>query len=62
MVIGEPGKAIPAERALEHVLGYAVGLDMTLRDLQSEAKKRGEPWCVAKGFDGSAPVSAVVAP
>jgi len=59
VVIGEAGKAIPAERALRHVLGYAVGLDMTLRDLQSEAKSRGEPWCVAKGFDGSAPVSAV---
>jgi 2-keto-4-pentenoate hydratase/2-oxohepta-3-ene-1,7-dioic acid hydratase in catechol pathway len=60
-VIGRPGKAIPVERALDHVMGYAVGLDMTLRDLQSEAKSRGEPWCVAKGFDGSAPVSPVVA-
>jgi 2-keto-4-pentenoate hydratase/2-oxohepta-3-ene-1,7-dioic acid hydratase in catechol pathway len=60
VVIGEAGKAIPVERALGHVLGYAVGLDMTLRDLQSEAKSRGEPWCVAKGFDGSAPVSSVV--
>lgn len=61
VVIGETGKAIPAGEALRHVLGYAVGLDMTLRDLQSEAKSRGEPWCVAKGFDASAPVSAVVA-
>jgi len=60
VVIGEPGKSIPVERAMDHVLGYAVGLDMTLRDMQSAAKKRGEPWCVAKGFDGSAPVSAVV--
>ena len=60
VVIGEAGKAIPVERALDHVLGYAIGLDMTLRDLQSEAKSRGEPWCVAKGFDGSAPVSPVV--
>ena len=60
VVIGATGKSIPAERALDHVLGYAVGLDLTLRDLQGEAKERGEPWCVAKGFDGSAPVSAVV--
>jgi 2-keto-4-pentenoate hydratase/2-oxohepta-3-ene-1,7-dioic acid hydratase in catechol pathway len=59
VAIGEAGKGIPVERAPDHVLGYAVGLDMTLRDLQSEAKSRGEPWCVAKGFDGSAPVSAV---
>jgi len=58
-VIGKPGRAIPTERALEHVLGYAVGIDLTLRDLQREAKRRGEPWDVAKGFDGSAPVSLV---
>jgi fumarylpyruvate hydrolase len=58
-VIGTPGRAIEPGRALEHVLGYAVGIDLTLRDLQSEAKKRGDPWDVAKGFDGSAPVSAV---
>jgi len=58
-VIGNPGKAIPEENALEHVLGYAVGLDLTLRDLQGEAKKRGEPWSLSKGFDGSAPVSEV---
>lgn len=59
-VIGRAGRRIDEERALEHVIGYAVGLDLTLRDLQSEAKSRGEPWAVAKGFDGSAPVSAVV--
>ncbi len=59
VVIGSPGRAIAPDRAHEHVLGYAVGLDLTLRDLQSEAKQRGEPWCLAKGFDGSAPVSSV---
>jgi 2-keto-4-pentenoate hydratase/2-oxohepta-3-ene-1,7-dioic acid hydratase in catechol pathway len=59
VVVGERGKTIPAERALDHVLGYAVGLDMTLRDIQTEAKRLGNPWCVSKGFDGSAPVSAV---
>jgi 2-keto-4-pentenoate hydratase/2-oxohepta-3-ene-1,7-dioic acid hydratase in catechol pathway len=45
---------------MDHVLGYAVGLDLTLRDLQAEAKKTGAPWDVAKGFDGAAPVSNVV--
>lgn len=61
VVIGRPGKAIAADRALEHVLGYAVGLDLTLRDVQTAAKKRGEPWTLAKGFDGAAPLSAVTA-
>ncbi len=60
VVIGQEGKAIPRERAMEYVEGYAVGLDMTLRDLQSEAKNKGLPWSVAKGFDTSAPVSHVV--
>lgn len=59
VVIGKPGRAIPVETALEHVAGYAVGLDMTLRDLQAEAKKSGGPWASAKGFDTSAPVSLV---
>jgi uncharacterized protein (TIGR00369 family) len=58
-VIGKTGREIPEAEALDHVLGYAVGLDLTLRDLQSEAKKKGEPWATAKGFDGSAPVSLV---
>ena len=58
-VIGEPGREIPAVRALDHVIGYAVGIDLTLRDLQREAKRKGDPWDVAKGFDGSAPVSLV---
>ncbi len=60
VAIGRSGCRIPAESAMEHVLGYAVGLDLTLRDLQSAAKKAGEPWALAKGFDGSAPVSPVV--
>ena len=60
VVIDRPGRDIPEESAMDHVLGYAVGLDMTLRDLQSAAKKRGEPWAVAKGFDTSAPISEVV--
>jgi 2-keto-4-pentenoate hydratase/2-oxohepta-3-ene-1,7-dioic acid hydratase in catechol pathway len=60
VAIGRGGKHIPESAALEHVLGYAVGLDMTLRDVQAEAKRRGHPWAVAKGFDTSAPLSTVV--
>jgi uncharacterized protein (TIGR00369 family) len=60
-VIGRRGRSIDPAAALDHVLGYAVGIDLTLRDVQAEAKRRGEPWTLAKGFDGSAPVSAVVA-
>lgn len=59
-VIGRRGRAIPQSAAFDHVLGYAVGLDLTLRDLQAEAKKTGAPWDLAKGFDGAAPVSHVV--
>ncbi len=59
VVIGAPGKRIPREQAPDHVLGYAVGLDMTLRDVQARAKREGGPWFTAKGFDTSAPVSLV---
>ncbi len=60
VALGRGGKDIPVERALEHVFGYAVGLDMTRRDLQGEAKKMGRPWEVGKAFDFSAPCSALV--
>ncbi len=60
VAIGRGGRDIPAERALDHVWGYAVGLDMTRRDLQADMKKQGRPWCIAKGFDLSAPISAIV--
>ncbi|HUL42920.1 MAG TPA: fumarylacetoacetate hydrolase family protein [Bacteroidota bacterium] len=60
VAISRDGKNIPARDAYDYVLGYAIGLDMTLRDVQNEAKKKGEPWTVAKGFDTSAPVSAVI--
>jgi acylpyruvate hydrolase len=60
VVIDTGGHDIPREDALAHVGGYAVGLDMTLRDLQDEAKKKGLPWAACKGFDTSAPVSAAV--
>jgi len=54
--IGNEGKNIAREDALDHVAAYAVGLDMTARDLQSEAKERRHPWSVAKGFDTFAPL------
>jgi 2-keto-4-pentenoate hydratase/2-oxohepta-3-ene-1,7-dioic acid hydratase in catechol pathway len=60
VVIGRDGRDISEEKAMEHVAGYAVGLDMTLRDVQADAKKRGLPWSVAKGFDTSAPLSRAV--
>lgn len=59
VAIGTGGKDIAAEHALDHVFGYAVGLDMTRRDLQGAAKKVGQPWDMAKGFDHSAPISAI---
>jgi fumarylpyruvate hydrolase len=60
VAIGTGGADIPAERALQHVWGYAVGLDMTRRDLQNESKKLGRPWDTGKGFDESAPIGEIV--
>lgn len=60
VMIGKEGKDVQREYAMEHVSGYAVGLDMTLRDVQAKAKKGGMPWSIAKGFDTSAPVSAFI--
>jgi fumarylpyruvate hydrolase len=59
IAIGKKGTNILTEEALDYVFGYAVGLDLTRRDLQSEAKKKGRPWSTAKGFDNSAPCSVV---
>jgi fumarylpyruvate hydrolase len=58
--IGTGGADIPVAEALRHVWGYAAGLDMTRRDLQNEAKKAARPWDMAKGFDLSAPIGALV--
>jgi len=60
VVIGESGKRIKRSDAARYILGYGVGLDLTLRDLQAEAKKAGKPWSLAKGFDGSALISDIV--
>jgi fumarylpyruvate hydrolase len=54
------GTSIPVERAMDHIYGYAVGLDMTRRDLQGEAKKLARPWEVGKAVEYSAPCSAIV--
>ncbi len=60
ILIGTAGKDIPAERALEHVAGYGVAVDLTLRDVQAELKKKGLPWDIAKGFDTACPLSTFV--
>lgn len=59
VAIGAGGRAIQARSALDHVFGYAVGNDLTRRDLQAAAKDKGLPWDVAKGFDHSAPITAI---
>ena len=57
--IGKGGRDIPAAHANDHVFGYAVGLDMTRRDLQGQMKKQGRPWEVGKAFDQSAPIGPI---
>lgn len=61
VALAKGGANIDAGSALDHVWGYAVGVDLTRRDLQNDAKKSGQPWDAAKGFDNSAPVGAVTA-
>ena len=60
VAIGKGGKHIAAAQAMSHVFGYAVGLDMTRRDLQNDMKKQGRPWCIGKAFDHSAPIGPIV--
>ena len=59
VAIGVGGRKIRATDAASHIFGYAVGLDMTRRDLQNEMKKQGRPWCIGKGFDQSAPIGPI---
>ena len=59
VAIGTGGKNITAADAHKHIFGYAVGLDMTRRDLQNEMKKQGRPWCIGKAFDESAPIGPI---
>jgi fumarylpyruvate hydrolase len=57
--IGTGGRHIKAANAMAHIFGFAVGLDMTRRDLQGEMKKQGRPWCIGKAFDHSAPIGPI---
>ena len=59
VALGAGGADIPVDAANERIWGYGVGLDMTRRDLQGEAKKLGRPWDMSKGFDHSAPIAAL---
>ena len=59
VAIGKAGKNIKAADAMDYVYGYAVGLDMTRRDLQNDMKKQGRPWCIGKAFDASAPIGPI---
>lgn len=59
VAIGQGGRNIRAEDAAQHIYGYAVGLDMTRRDLQNDMKKQGRPWCIGKAFDHSAPIGPI---
>jgi len=60
VALASGGRDIAADSAHQHVFGYAIGLDMTRRDLQAQAKKTGRPWEAAKAFDQSAPISEIV--
>ncbi len=60
VAIGIGGSGIMAADAMKHVWGYAVGLDMTRRDLQGDMKKQGRPWCIGKAFEQSAPVGPIM--
>jgi fumarylpyruvate hydrolase len=60
VAIGVGGVGIKAADAAKHIWGYAVGLDMTRRDLQGEMKKQGRPWCIGKAFDHSAPIGPLL--
>lgn len=60
LLIGRKGKDIPLDQAMEYIAGYGVGIDLTLRDVQGELKRKGLPWEIAKGFDTSCPLSPFV--
>ena len=59
VAIGKGGTEIPKDEALDHVWGYGVGIDLTRRDIQNKAKESGRPWDMGKGFDNSAPCTAL---
>jgi len=59
VAIGRGGREIAPADATQHVWGYAIGLDMTRRDLQNDMKKQGRPWCIGKAFEQSAPIGPI---
>ncbi len=59
VAIGKAGRNIKAADAAQYIYGYAVGLDMTRRDLQNDMKKQGRPWCIGKAFEQSAPIGPI---
>ena len=59
VAIAQGGRDIAAAEAASHIWGYAIGLDMTRRDLQNDMKKQGRPWCIGKAFDESAPIGPI---
>ena len=62
VAIGKGGRDIAVADAARHICGYAIGLDMTRRDLQNDMKKQGRPWCIGKAFDESAPIGPIHPP
>ena len=60
VVISKKCKKVKKESALDYIIGYLIGLDITARDIQSAAKKEGLPWCISKGFDTFAPISNII--
>jgi 5-carboxymethyl-2-hydroxymuconate isomerase len=60
LLIGKQGRNIPPAEALDHIAGFGVAIDLTLRDVQAELKKKGLPWEIAKGFDTACPLSSFV--
>ncbi len=59
VAIGRGGRDIAATEAAQHIFGYAVGIDLTRRDLQASMKQQGRPWCIGKAFDHSAPIGPI---
>ena len=60
VVIGRRGRSISAQQANEFIKGYVLGLDLTARNLQDEAKKNGLPWCMSKGYDTFTPLGNLI--